>query len=118
MDTASVTHWPLLSLLIWLPILGGVFTLLAGNSRPQAARWIALAFALATFLLSIPLFTSFDWASPAMQFVEQRWWIRAYDIQYNIGADGISLALIFATPRAPQRADGIPTTQVVETTGQ
>ena len=97
MDTASVTHWPLLSLLIWLPILGGVFTLLAGNSRPQAARWIALAFALATFLLSIPLFTSFDWASPAMQFVEQRWWIRAYDIQYNIGADGISLALIGLT---------------------
>ena len=97
MDTASVTHWPLLSLLIWLPILGGVFTLLAGNARPQAARWIALAFALATFLLSIPLFTSFDWASPAMQFVEQRWWIPAYDIQYHVGADGISLALIGLT---------------------
>ena len=56
MDTASVTHWPLLSLLIWLPILGGVFTLMAGNARPQLARWTALVFALLSFALSIPLF--------------------------------------------------------------
>ena len=45
MEIASVTHWPLLSLLIWLPILGGVFTLMAGNKRPDLARWIALGFA-------------------------------------------------------------------------
>ena len=97
METASVTHWPLLSLLIWLPILGGVFTLMAGNARPQAARWIALAFALATFACSIPLFTGFELANPAMQFVEQRAWLPAYDIQYHLGADGISLALIGLT---------------------
>ena len=42
-----MTHWPLLSILIWLPILGGVCTLLAGNARPGAARWIALGFAVA-----------------------------------------------------------------------
>ena len=52
MDTASVTHWPLLSLLIWLPILGGVFTLMAGNTRPQLARWMALGFELLAFALS------------------------------------------------------------------
>ena len=40
---------PLLSLLVWLPILGGVFTLMAGNARPQTARWIALGFAMLTF---------------------------------------------------------------------
>ncbi|GAB1407742.1 NADH-quinone oxidoreductase subunit M [Thermomonas brevis] len=97
MDTSSVTHWPLLSLLIWLPILGGVVTLLAGNARPQQARWIALAFALATFLLTIPLFAGFDLASPAMQFLEERAWIPAYDIQYRLGADGISVALIGLT---------------------
>ena len=55
-----MTHWPLLSLLVWLPILGGVFTMMAGNSRPRAARWIALAFAVASLLLCIPLFAGFD----------------------------------------------------------
>jgi NADH-quinone oxidoreductase subunit M len=92
-----VTHWPLLSLLVWLPILGGVFTMMAGNARPQAARWIALGFAVATFLLCIPLFAGFDLASAGMQYVEQRNWIPAYDIQYHLGADGISLALVGLT---------------------
>jgi NADH-quinone oxidoreductase subunit M len=70
---------------------------MAGNSRPQAARWIALGFALLTFAASIPLFTGFDLASPAMQFVEQRDWIPAYSIRYHLGADGISVALIGLT---------------------
>jgi len=97
MEIASVTHWPLLSLLIWLPILGGVFSLLAGNKRPELARWIALGFALLTLALSVPLFTGFDAGSAAMQFVEQRAWIPAYDIQYHLGVDGLSVPLIGLT---------------------
>ena len=92
-----MTHLPLLSLLVWLPILGGVFTLMAGNARPQVARWIALAFAIAAFAISIPLFTGFDAGVATMQFVEQKAWIPAYDIQYHLGADGISIALIGLT---------------------
>ncbi len=88
---------PLLSLLIWLPILGGGLTLMVGNSRPQAARWIALAVALLALALSIPLFTGFDMANAGMQFVESHAWIPAYDIRYNLGADGISVALIGLT---------------------
>ena len=56
MDTASVTHWPLLSLLIWLPILGGVLSLIVGDRRPDAARWTSLIFALITLVLTVPLF--------------------------------------------------------------
>ena len=89
--------FPLLSLLVWLPILGGAITLLVGNSRPQAARWTALAFAAATLVASIGLFTGFDFANPGMQFIESHAWIPAYDIQYNLGADGISVALIGLT---------------------
>jgi len=92
-----VSNLPLLSLLIWLPILGAALTLLLGNARPQAARWTALAFALAALALTVPLFTGFDYADAGMQFVEQRTWIPAYDIRYALGADGISVALIALT---------------------
>jgi NADH-quinone oxidoreductase subunit M len=89
--------WPLLSVLIWLPIFGGVATLMAGNARPQAARWLGLVVALATLVASIPLFTGLDMANAGMQFVEQRAWIPTYDIQYHLGVDGISVALIGLT---------------------
>jgi NADH-quinone oxidoreductase subunit M len=92
-----VQNWPLLSLLIWLPILGGVLVLALGESRARVARWMSLAIALAVFLLSLPLFTGFDYAAVGMQFVERRAWIPAYDIQYHLGADGISIALIILT---------------------
>ncbi|HVI26782.1 MAG TPA: NADH-quinone oxidoreductase subunit M [Xanthomonadaceae bacterium] len=91
------SQFPLLSLLVWLPILGGAACLLVGNARPQLARWLGLAFALATLALSVPLFTAFDMADAGMQFVEQWAWIPAYDIQYHLGADGISVALIGLT---------------------
>jgi NADH-quinone oxidoreductase subunit M len=96
-EAIQVSNLPLLSLLIWLPILGAALTLLLGNARPQAARWTALAFALATLALTVPLFTGFDYAQAGMQFVEQRAWIPAYDIRYALGADGISVALIALT---------------------
>jgi NADH-quinone oxidoreductase subunit M len=88
---------PLLSVLIWLPILGGAATLMVGNGRPQLARWLALAVALLTLVASIPLFSGFDMANAGMQFVEQHAWIPAYDIRYHLGADGISVALIGLT---------------------
>lgn len=97
MDTASVTHWPLLSLLIWLPILGGVLSLIVGDRRPDAARWTSLVFALITLVLTVPLFTGFDASSASMQFVEQHAWIPAFNIQYHLGVDGLSVPLIGLT---------------------
>lgn len=88
---------PLLSLLIWLPILGGALALMLGQQRAQAARWLALGTALLCLGLSIPLFSGFDMSNASMQFVEQHAWIPAYDIRYALGADGISVALIGLT---------------------
>ncbi|NLA67054.1 MAG: NADH-quinone oxidoreductase subunit M, partial [Gammaproteobacteria bacterium] len=93
-----MSNWPLLSILIWLPIIGGAVVLALGK-RAGAARWLSLAVALATLAASIPLFTGYDasGASAAMQFIEAREWIPAYDIEYRLGADGISVALILLT---------------------
>ena len=91
------SNWPLLSLLIWLPVLGGFATLAFGRERAEGARWFALLVALAVLLLSIPLYTGFDAANAAMQFVERVPWIPSFDIFYHLGADGISIALILLT---------------------
>ena len=89
-----MANLPLLSVLIWLPILGAVAVLAMGNGRAVAARWLGLAVALLTFGLSLPLLSGFDHANPGMQFVETHAWIPAYKIGYNLGADGIAVALI------------------------
>ena len=87
---------PILSLVIWLPIAGAVWVLIAGD-RGRAARSVALAVALITFAASIPLYLNFDSSTHEMQFVERTAWIAAYDIQYHLGIDGISLPLLLLT---------------------
>jgi len=78
-------------------MLGGALVLALGNTRASAARWTALAVAVATFAASLALLVGVDGTSPGMQFVEQHAWIPSYDIGYNLGADGISIALIVLT---------------------
>jgi NADH-quinone oxidoreductase subunit M len=87
---------PLLSLVIWVPILGGVLVLGLSNNETLARR-AALAVAVLTFLLSIPLFTSFFPGTASMQFVEDAPWIPVFDIRYHLGVDGIAMPLILLT---------------------
>jgi NADH-quinone oxidoreductase subunit M len=87
----------LLSLLIWLPIAGGVLTLLVGERNAPAARWVALGTALLAFALSLPLYTGFDGSTAAFQFVEHREWIPTFHADYKLGVDGIALPLIMLT---------------------
>lgn len=87
----------LLSTLIWLPIVGGVLVLALGDSRIALARWVALATAVASFLLSLPLYMGFDTSTAAFQFVEQMPWIPAFNASYHLGVDGIALPLVLLT---------------------
>ncbi|MEB8430657.1 NADH-quinone oxidoreductase subunit M [Cocleimonas sp. KMM 6892] len=82
----------LLSILIWLPIIGGLILLFTGDKF--APRPIALIFSVLTFLLSIPLWTDFNPVGHQMQFVELAPWIEAFKINYHLGVDGISMPLI------------------------
>jgi len=87
----------LLSILIWLPIAGGFAALALGTHRAKEARWFALAVAVLTFIVSIPLLTGYDAAAGTMQFIEQHRWISAINANYHLGVDGISVALIVLT---------------------
>jgi NADH-quinone oxidoreductase subunit M len=84
----------LLSLAIWLPILGAFAVLAMGSERRDAMRWMALAVAIASFLVTIPLYTGFDRAEAGMQFVELAPWIPGFRINYFLGVDGISVLFI------------------------
>ncbi|EKD74318.1 MAG: hypothetical protein ACD_45C00004G0008 [uncultured bacterium] len=91
-------HSFLLSLLIWLPVIGAIAVLLTGGDQHASiARVIAIVVGIANLLLCIPLYLGFDPNSFAMQFQENYLWIRAYQIHYAVGIDGISLAMIILT---------------------
>jgi NADH-quinone oxidoreductase subunit M len=87
----------LLSVLIWLPILGGIWTLIVGDKQAATVRPVALVVSLLTFLLSLPLYFSFDTTTAAMQFTEELSWIPAFNIYYRLGVDGFSMPLIILT---------------------
>ena len=93
-----MTGLPLLSLVIWTPIAGGLWVLLASGDRGgPTVRGVALAVSLATFVLSIFLWIGFDPTTYEMQFVERTAWIPAFDIHYHLGVDGISMPLVLLT---------------------
>jgi len=88
----------LLSILIWLPIIGGVGVLFFSKPEQAAsARWLSLGISLLVLALSIPLWTGFDTSTAAMQFVEKAEWITRFKIQYHLGIDGIAMPLILLT---------------------
>ena len=83
----------LLSLAIWVPILGAFVVFAAGNQH-NLARWAALLTAIAGFAVTLPLYAGFDASQAGMQFVEQREWITRFNIEYLLGVDGISVLFI------------------------
>ena len=94
----------MLSLVIWVPIVGGLLVFATGGDRNAVvARWLSLFIAVATLALSIPLYTHFDATTAAMQFTEgnpaekQGLWIAAFNVYYHLGIDGISLLMILLT---------------------
>jgi len=88
----------LLSLAIWLPIVVGAVLLLFGReTQARGVRWVALIGAIASFLVTLPLYTRFQVGSAAMQFVEKSPWIERFHIDYHLGVDGLSMWFVLLT---------------------
>ncbi len=95
-----MTDWPILSVLIWLPIAVGVALLALGDrvgTRAVVGRWLALVGSVATFVLSLPLWMHFDTTTAAMQFLEHREWIKTFNATYHLGVDGFAMPLVVLT---------------------
>jgi NADH-quinone oxidoreductase subunit M len=81
----------LLSIAIWMPIAIGVLLLALGrDDQARTVRWVALVGALASFLVTLPLYDGFKLGTSAMQFVEKAPWIERFNVNYHLGLDGIS----------------------------
>ena len=88
----------LLSLAIWMPIAFGVVLLALGrDDQARAVRWFALVGAVASFLVTLPLYAGFQLGTAEMQFVENASWIQRFNVSYHLGVDGISLWFVLLT---------------------
>ena len=88
----------LLSLAIWMPIAFGVVLLALGrDDQARAVRWFALVGAVASFLVTLPLYAGFQLGTADMQFVENASWIQRFNVNYHLGVDGISFWFVLLT---------------------
>ena len=84
--------FPVLTVITFLPLAGALLILLMRNN--VLIKWIALLTTVATFIVSLPIYTQFDKTTYKMQFVEIHPWIPAWNINYTVGVDGISVLFI------------------------
>ncbi|PKO53829.1 MAG: NADH-quinone oxidoreductase subunit M [Betaproteobacteria bacterium HGW-Betaproteobacteria-21] len=90
-----MTDIPLLSLAVWVPIIGGLLVLATGSDRnAPMARALALLVAIVGLVVTLPLYTGFDTGTSAMQFVELMPWVPRFNINYHLGVDGISVLFV------------------------
>ena len=92
-----MTDLPLLTILIVVPALAAAAVALVPRERATTIRAMAVAGAVVTFALSVPLFFGFDTAETGFQFTETVPWITDWGIDYRLGLDGISLFLVLLT---------------------
>lgn len=92
----------ILSLQIFLPLVGVLAILCLPKASDNVARWVALGTSLVVLALSIVMMINYEEGVSSMQFVEQKSWFPALGLNYHLGVDGISVYFVllstFLTP--------------------
>src|SRR6266478_404340 len=86
-------NFPILSILTFLPLIGGVIVIGLGADKKQLARRLSLAFSLVSLGLTLFLWHQFKTSSGELQFEEQYAWIPTLAAQYHLGIDGLGLLM-------------------------
>ena len=92
-----MSDFPLLSLILFTPLVGAILLLFVDRQRTNLIRWIANIFTTAGFLVSLPLWFQYDTQNPAWQFVERHEWIPSIGAEYFLAVDGFSSLMILLT---------------------
>jgi NADH-quinone oxidoreductase subunit M len=91
-----MTGWPILSLVVFTPLIGVAILLLIPGENHRAIRWIALLTSIASFGFSLALI-GYNPAGAEFQFREDLSWIPAFGMRYTVGVDGLSVVLVLMT---------------------
>ncbi|HEY3382315.1 MAG TPA: NADH-quinone oxidoreductase subunit M [Vicinamibacterales bacterium] len=92
-----MNDFPLLSLILFTPLVGAAVLLFVNQRSENAIRWTANLFAAAGFLVSLPLWFQYDYRNPSWQFVERAQWIPAVGAEYHLGVDGFAVLMVLLT---------------------
>jgi len=93
----TLSGLPLVSIVTFLPLVGAIAVAFTNGSRANQARYVALGFALAAWVVSLVMLTQFVTSPGTTQFTESTPWIPAFGINYSVGVDGLSLVLVVLT---------------------
>ncbi len=93
----NVNEFPILSLVVFLPLVGALVTALLPGRMTNAIRGTALVFALLAWVASLLLFVGFIPDRPGFAYKETVDWIALFGIQYKVGVDGLSLVMVVLT---------------------
>ncbi len=93
----TILGMPILTVLIVLPILGGLIVALLPRSAESQAKHVAFAVALLEFAASLPLWFAYQPGGPPFQFVEKVPWIPGLGASWHLGLDGLSIFLVLLT---------------------
>ena len=91
----------MLTFIIFFPIAGVAAILLLPRERESWAKWIAAGVGAVILALTLTLFAAYDRDSGGFQFVDSTTWLESdfvdFTLQYAVGVDGLSLALVALT---------------------
>ncbi|GHJ92976.1 NADH-quinone oxidoreductase subunit M [Streptomyces sp. NE5-10] len=89
--------FPLLTATAAVPAVGAILTAAVPAARRTTAKWLALVVSLVTLVLAGIVFARFEPGGDRYQLVESHSWIRDFGVRYELGVDGIGVALIALT---------------------
>ena len=90
----NVANFPLLSLILFLPLVGAAILVFVPKENGNLIRWVANIVAVAGFVVSLPLWFWYNPQDPSWQFVERAVWIPSIGAQYFLGVDGLSALMV------------------------
>jgi NADH-quinone oxidoreductase subunit M len=89
--------FPFLTLITFIPLVGAIVVALIPGNREREIKWFSTILSLVPLVLSIVAWVAYTQTAGGMQLMEEAAWIPTLNVFYRMGADGISLPLVFLT---------------------